>query len=122
MTLMPFVTTMRPARVIGRWRARRRPVAQAGQALIELLIGATVLVPFVVLLVWLGKVQSLQQAANAAARVLAFECSVRPEACAQSSQHPELADEIRSIGHLRSYSEGAEIFAAGDQAGFCRSW
>ena len=95
MTLMPFVTTMRPARVIGRWRARRRPVAQAGQALIELLIGATVLVPFVVLLVWLGKVQSLQQAANAAARVLAFECSVRPDACAQSSQHPELADEIR---------------------------
>ena len=30
----------------------------------------------------------------------------------------ELADEIRSIGHLRSYSEGAEIFAAGDPAGF----
>ncbi len=30
----------------------------------------------------------------------------------------ELSDEIRSIGHLRSYNEGAEIFAAGDPAGF----
>ncbi|MBX7054486.1 MAG: Crp/Fnr family transcriptional regulator [Pyrinomonadaceae bacterium] len=30
----------------------------------------------------------------------------------------ELSDEIRSIGHLRSYNEGAEIFAAGDPAGY----
>ena len=74
---------------------KRRIAGQSGQALIETLVGATVLVPFVILLVWLGKVQTMQQAAIAGARVLAFECSVRPEACARPADHPELADELR---------------------------
>ncbi len=30
----------------------------------------------------------------------------------------ELSNEIRSIGHVRSFGEGAEIFAAGEPAGF----
>ncbi len=74
---------------------QRHRVVHCGQALIETLVGAAVLVPFVVLLIWLGKVQSIQQSTIAAARVLAFECSVRPDACADPSHHPEFADEIR---------------------------
>ena len=76
-------------------RTMTRQSGQSGQALIETLVGATVMVPFVVLLVWLGKVQTMQQAAIAGSRVLAFECSVRPETCARSADHPELADELR---------------------------
>jgi len=78
------------------WRSK--PVSrrqQAGQALLETLVGASVMIPFVVLIVWLGKVQTMQQAAISGSRLLAFECSVRPEACAASANRPELADELR---------------------------
>ena len=37
-----------------------------GQALLETLVGAIVLVPLVLLVVWLGKVQTLRQATIAA--------------------------------------------------------
>lgn len=73
----------------------RAPKPASGQALVEALIAALALVPLVLLIVWLGKVQSLQQAGIAASRSLAFECTVRPEDCADSAAHPELADEVR---------------------------
>ena len=67
----------------------------SGQALIECLVAALVLVPLVLLVVWLGKIDSLRQAGIAASRTLAFECTVRPDACQRAAQHPELADELR---------------------------
>jgi len=68
---------------------------QRGQALLETLVGAIVLVPLVLLTVWLGKVQSVRQATIAASRTLAFECTARPDACASADGQAVLADEIR---------------------------
>ena len=81
-------------------RHRSPPLAaarprQRGQALLEALVGAIVLVPLVLLLVWLGKVQSIRQTAIAASRTLAFECTVRPDECTAAGEHPELVDELR---------------------------
>lgn len=75
---------------------------QAGQALVEALVAAIVLVPFALLIVWLGKIQSLQQATIAASRLLAFECAARPDDCRQADAHPELVDELRRRAFARS--------------------
>ena len=76
-------------------RAERRRRGQRGQALVEALVAALVLVPLALLAVLLGKFQSMQQATIAASRTLAFECTVRPSACAESASHAMLADEVR---------------------------
>ncbi|MFT3804535.1 MAG: hypothetical protein QM766_25390 [Burkholderiaceae bacterium] len=75
---------------------RRR---QSGQALAETLVACIVVIPFVLLIVLLGKFQSVQQATIAASRTLAFECTVRIDACEQND--PSLLDEIRQrhFGH-----------------------
>jgi len=54
-------------------RAERRRRGQRGQALVEALVAALVLVPLALLAVLLGKFQSMQQATIAASRTLAFE-------------------------------------------------
>lgn len=69
--------------------------ALAGQALTECLVASIALVPLVLLTLWLGKVDALRQAGIAASRLLAFECTVRPDACKRVAEHPELADELR---------------------------
>ncbi len=66
-----------------------------GQALIETLVGAIALVPLVLLVIWLGKVQSVRQAGIAASRLLAFECTVRVKDCASEAGQATLADELR---------------------------
>ena len=66
-----------------------------GQALVETLVAAIVLVPLVLLVVWLGKIQSLRQATISASRTLAFECTARPDGCADPAGQAQLADEIR---------------------------
>lgn len=68
---------------------------QRGQALVEALVAALVLVPLAVLTVMLGKFQAMQQATIAASRTLAFECTVRPQACADPVAYAGLADEVR---------------------------
>ncbi|MFK7962852.1 MAG: hypothetical protein AB8C46_02700 [Burkholderiaceae bacterium] len=57
----------------------------AGQALIEALVGATVLVLVLLLLVALAKVQAVELAATHAARALAFDCAVQPDKCTASA-------------------------------------
>lgn len=79
-----------------------RHADQRGQALLECLVAALALVPLVLLAIWLGKVQSIQQASLAASRMLAFECTVRPEACVDAAAHPELADELRRRAFSRT--------------------
>jgi len=68
---------------------------QRGQALVETLVAALVLVPLALLVVLLGKFQSMQQATISASRTLAFECTVRPDACANAASHSALAEEVR---------------------------
>jgi hypothetical protein len=65
-------------------------------------VAAIVLVPLVLLVVWLGKVGSIRQATIAASRTLAFECTVRIDACADAASLGQLADEVRR----RSFSRG----------------
>lgn len=79
----------------GSGRRRARAPRERGQALLETLVGAIVLVPLVLLAIWLGKVQSVRQATIAASRTLAFECTARPDACASADGQAVLADEIR---------------------------
>lgn len=73
--------------------ARRR--AQRGQALVEALVAALVLVPLALLAVLLGKFQSMQQATIVASRTLAFECTVRPDDCSDSAARVALAEDTR---------------------------
>lgn len=54
---------------------------QAGQAMVEALLGLTVLIALWTLVVLLGKYQSIAQSAIAASRSLAFECTVSDPPC-----------------------------------------
>ena len=65
-------------------------------------MAAIVLVPFALLIVWLGKVQTVQQASVAASRMLAFECAARPQDCRHGAAHPELVDELRRRAFSRT--------------------
>lgn len=67
---------------------------QRGQALIETLVVAIVAVPLVVLVVLLGKYQSIRSSTVAASRSLAFECAARPEACSNSGHRNALAQSL----------------------------
>ncbi|MCD6671554.1 MAG: hypothetical protein LT106_01745 [Burkholderiaceae bacterium] len=69
--------------------------AQRGQALVEALVAAIALVPLALLVVLLGKFQSMQQATIAASRTLAFECSVRPDDCSDAHARAALAEDAR---------------------------
>lgn len=67
-----------------------------GQALVEALFACLVLVPLAVLVVLLGKFQSMQSSTIAASRTLAFECTVRPQDCTSPAARARLADETRT--------------------------
>ena len=69
--------------------------AQRGQALVEALVATIALVPLALLVVLLGKFQSMQQATIAASRTLAFECSVRPDDCSDAHARAALAEDAR---------------------------
>ena len=66
-----------------------------GQALIELLVAMLALVPLVFGVVWIGTLQGVQQATIAAARSVAFECTVRPLLCEPDAARDALAAETR---------------------------
>lgn len=63
--------------------------------MIEALVAALVLVPLMLLVILLGKFQSMQLATIGAARSLAFECTVRPDDCADPGARAVLADDVR---------------------------
>jgi len=69
---------------------------QAGQALVETLVLGIALVPLAVLVVLLGKYQSIQSATVAASRSLAFDCAVRPQTCSDPAAAGWLAESLRS--------------------------
>lgn len=68
----------------------------SGQAIIEFLVAAIVLVPLFLLVPMIGKYLDMKQATIAASRQLAFECTVRYDDCADLNGHPSFADEIRT--------------------------
>jgi xylulose-5-phosphate/fructose-6-phosphate phosphoketolase len=74
-------------------RTEARP--QRGQALVEALVAMIALVPLMLLVVLLGKFQSMQQATIAASRTLAFECTVRPGDCSDAPARAMLAEDAR---------------------------
>jgi hypothetical protein len=65
-----------------------RPInrGQRGQALLELLVAMLAIVPVFFGVAWLARMQDMQQATIAAARALAFECTVRPHDCSAAAQ------------------------------------
>jgi hypothetical protein len=72
---------------------------QAGQSLVETLVAAIVLLPLLLLVMYLGKLQTVQQSTLAASRSLAFECQISFDACAKmtgaTATSTELGDELR---------------------------
>jgi hypothetical protein len=73
-----------------------RSPRQSGQALVEFLVAAIVIVPLFILLPLLGKYHDVKQTSIAASRKLAFECTVRYQDCESLNQNPAFADEIRT--------------------------
>jgi hypothetical protein len=82
---------------------------QAGQALVETLVAAIVLLPLLLLAIYLGKLQTVQQSTLAASRSLAFECQISFDNCAKmtgaTATSTELGDELRRR-HFMSMSVG----------------
>lgn len=89
----------------GRSRRRCRPSACRGQALVEALVTLIALMPIALLIIVLGKYQSMQEATIAASRKLAFECSVRLQECDTISA--QMVDELRRRFFSRP---GVELF------------
>lgn len=73
-----------------------------GQALAETLVVAIALVPLAVLVVLLGKYQSIQSATVAASRSLAFDCAARPQSCSEPSAAGWLAESLRTRHFTRA--------------------
>ena len=66
-----------------------------GQALVETLVVAIALVPLAVLVVLLGKYQSIRSATVSASRSLAFDCAARPVDCADPARVDWLVQDMR---------------------------
>lgn len=66
-----------------------------GQALVETLVVAIALVPLAVLVVLLGKYQTMQSAGVAASRSFAFECAARPSDCADAAKAGWIVEALR---------------------------
>lgn len=74
---------------------RSVPGRVSGQALIELAVSMATLMAIYFGIAWLGRIQDMRLANIAAARQLAFECTVRSRACSEQTDRDLLAGEIR---------------------------
>lgn len=70
-----------------------RGTRQRGQSLVETLVFAMALLPLLLGLVLVTKYQNIRQATVAASRAVAFDCTVRPEACGDGDG-ASLLDEV----------------------------
>ena len=93
---------------------RTDPSRARGQSLVELLVAMLALLPLFFGIAWVAKVLDLRLATVAAARTLAFECTVRAGACAAEHPDPTLADEIRRR-HFAGHA--ADVRSDGRDAG-----
>lgn len=78
-----------------RHASQHRGTAQSGQAIIEFLVAALVLIPLFLLMPLIGKYLDIKETTIAASRKLAFECTVRYADCSNLAGNPSFADEIR---------------------------
>ena len=93
---------------LGDWHDRHSKRGQGGQALLELLVAMLAIVPVFFGVAWLARMQDMQQATIAAARALAFECTVRAQECSAAAQgHGESGG-----GAQNGQSAQSEKFAA----------
>jgi hypothetical protein len=69
---------------------------QRGQAMVEFMVAAMVVIPLFLLVPLIGKYLDIKQSSIAASRKLAFECTVRYEDCASLNTNPAFADEVRT--------------------------
>lgn len=72
-----------------------RASRQRGQALVEALIAMIAFVPLLYGMAWVAQLIDLRQATQQAARAVAFDCTVRPQACTSAASSPTVAGEIR---------------------------
>jgi len=90
-----------------------------GQALVETLVVAIALVPLAVLVVLLGKYQTIQSATVAASRSLAFDCAARPQQCTDAAASAWLVESLR-VRHFtrpdRALFSGERVAADGGAA------
>ncbi|HBI71059.1 MAG TPA: hypothetical protein DDZ22_19215 [Massilia sp.] len=94
----------------------RRPApapAVRGQALVEFLGLALILVPFLLLLPMIAKYQDIAHATDMAARYVAFDATVRNDATGSWKPNGELAGEVRR----RFYSNASAPIKTGDTPG-----
>lgn len=94
----------------------RRPAFTAavrGQALVEFLGLALILVPFLLLLPMIAKYQDIAHATDMAARYVAFDATVRNDAAGSWKPNGELAGEVRR----RFYSNASAPIKTGDTPG-----
>jgi hypothetical protein len=76
-----------------------------GQALVETLVFALALLPMLVGLVFVTRYQNIRQAAVAASRSAAFDCTVRPDRCGSAADRALLVGE----GWQRHLSDGRTV-------------
>lgn len=93
-------------------RARR---AERGQALVETLVVGLAMVPLLVGVAVIGKLLDARQAAIAASRAVAFECTVRPRECSNPGDRIDLAGQMQR--RLFARDEQAASLAATGNAG-----
>jgi hypothetical protein len=90
-----------------------------GQALVETLVVAIALVPLAVLIVLLGKYQTIQSATVAASRSLAFDCAARPRQCTDAAASAWLVESLRARHFTRpdrALLSGERVAADGSAA------
>ena len=90
---------------------RRTNRLQAGQAMIETLIGVSMLSLLGVCGVMVGKYGLIQQAVHGASHVLAFQCAIRPEGC-QAADAPTAETQRVSAAHFTAASHGLDQSSA----------
>ncbi|MDO5102225.1 MAG: hypothetical protein Q4D91_04895 [Lautropia sp.] len=71
------------------------PSIEQGQAMTETLVLAIAVVPFLIAIPLVAKYQDIRHATVAASRTAAFECSIRPEACADTEGQAEIEAHVR---------------------------
>lgn len=71
------------------------PSTEKGQAMTETLVLAMAVVPFLIAIPLVAKYQDMRHATVSASRTAAFECSIRPEACADAEAQTEIEAHVR---------------------------
>jgi len=95
----------------------KRKRLASGQALIEALIGTTILVLVLLLLIALAKLQSVELAATHIAREIAFDCAIQPDKCSATTPVDSSESRLRARLSGRDRIDYGHQFLWTDRAG-----